>query len=361
MQRLGWFLAIQPARHDSLDTPQIVIRRRTEVPSVDPKVFHTSITTSLARALLPREIPSINELVVRVKFWDTWSPDYTWPLQTTVADLVRPWSIASRRTGERSEMWALFGGKQMSNEYTTQSYRRDPNDTSVMRIHFVLQLHGGGSKLDAHLKVRQSVVELLLQMGADSLRVNDFAREVLEKGGLTRVQHLLQIRDFEERLTQLLRLAFALHIAPIAIENPDQERARKMRSRKPKALPHFAAVKAEDFTLASDCFGMPDGSITSEVKEGVLLIDAAACDDFVKSFPHKPACLALVILGQECPWASSSCKKVHVPAVDNKDVQVVLKACLHQVGSQTVSPMSKPDADVPVAESHLVCHYSMAE
>lgn len=58
-----------------------------------------------------------------------------------------------------------------------------------LQIHFILQLHRGGSKLDAHNQMEQTVLELLLQSGADVLQVNAFVRELYYRAGQTPTHH----------------------------------------------------------------------------------------------------------------------------------------------------------------------------
>ena len=293
VQRLGWFMAIQPARHDSLDMPKMVFRRRTEVPGVDPMTVRTLASTIIAQALFPPDIPTREQLVVQIKFRHTWSREYTWHLNTTVNDILQPWSRATRHTGCQSEMRALYAGKQMSNEFRIRSYRTQASDTATMRIHFVLQQRGGGNKLEAHQKVKQAMVEFLLQSGGSPLGVNEHVRNLFEKGGTSRMQHILQIRDEDERLAQFQRIAHALKVTPLDFEHPEKERMKKLRAWKPKALPPHAAVKASDFELTHGHFVQSDGTpspvltFPNQEPEGIMLIDATDCDEHFRSMTTK--------------------------------------------------------------------------
>ena len=357
--RMGWILTIRPLNHDNQATSQLLFRPRIEVPSVDGLFFRTACTTTIAMSLMPPEIPTRSELIVKVKFWETWSPEFTWPRTTLVNDVVRPWSRASQHTGDRSEVRAIYMGKQMSNEFLLQSYLPPASAQTVMRIHCVLQLHGGGNKVEAAQQLRQGLVEFFLQSGADPLQVNDHAKFLVEKAGTATVQHAFQIRDPEERLVQLQRLAKALNLRALAIEHPDVDRQKKMRAWKPKALSQVAAVRADDFQLIGGHFATADGQalpvISWQTKNpvGVLLIDADAYLEYAKTITTQPHALGVAILGHECPIAGPKCSKLHVAATDTQGVKVILKSCFHQLGKFPVQPITKEGDNIPVAETKL--------
>lgn len=360
IQRLGWSIMIQPGSSDAQDLPQLLFRPRVVVPSVDGKSFRTICTTTIAQALLPPQIPTRGEIIAQLKMWDTWTPEYTWSQHTLVRDIVEPWSRASAHTGERSEMRVLHIGRQMSNEFTLKSDLPSGEQQTVLRIHCVLQLHGGGSKLDANHQMRQNVVEFLLQAGADPLQVNGHVKMLCEKAGTARVQHAFQVHVHDERLVQLQRLATALNMRPLRIDNPDLDRSKKMRAWKPKALAQQTPVKACDFQLLEGHFSLADGTpmhpISWQTKDPVevLLLDAESYHDFARSLSQQPHALGVAVLGHECPVMDSSCYKLHVAARDNQGVQVILKTCFHQLGKMQVRPITKEGDDIQVTQSKLI-------
>lgn len=353
-------MTIQPPHHETLDDPKILFRPRIAVPGVDSECFRTTCTTTIALALLLPQIPTRAEVIAKLKIWDTWTPEFTWPNEILVGEIVQPWSRASAHTGSRSEMRAIHVGRQMTNEFRLTSYQANPGDQTAMRIHCVLHLHGGGSKVDLNHQLRQSVVEFFLQAGADPLQVNDYAKVVCEKAGSSRIQHVMQVKDQEERLVQIQRLAKALNIRPVQTEDPEQDRTKKMRAWRPKALSQIAAVHASGFKLIDGHFALVDGTpasvVTWQTKDpvGVLLLDADTYHGYMNALSQTPHALGIAILGNEYPVSNSHCCKLHVAATDLQGVQVIIKTCFHQAGKIEVQPITKDGDNIQVAESKLV-------
>ena len=360
IESVGWSFALVPSCPGYRRMPCLVFRPSSVCPSIARSSFHTYCTTLIAQALLPPEIPDMQGLQVRIKFWGTWRPTRTWPREIRVSDIVEPWSIAARHTGRPSAVRAIHVGRQMTPEERVAQYLTDPMTTHPVKIHFVLQQEGGGNKIDAHLRVKQQTLEFLLQCGADPAAVKQFTHDLFEQAGMARLQHTLQIRDTEERHAQLIRLAKSFHIRPISFEDLEAERNKKLRSWKPKAVTPTTFVSAADFRIAEGAFSYADGTIaaiydgSTETIEGVMLIDAEEANTFLGTTQKKPKAFALCILGNACPVVSSRCHPIHVPAEDKQRTKVVLKGCMHQCGENDVSLTHKADSDVKVAASTLV-------
>lgn len=228
-----------------------------------------------------------------------------------------------------------------------------------MKLDFVLELQGGGSKVDAHMRVKQQVVTFLLQCGADAVAVNSYVRELFEKAGLNRLQHALAIRDTDERFSHFQNLAKAMQISPISFADPESDRAKKVKAWKPKAVPADVAVQASNFAIAEDTFATPDGKSVPCLpagdpgREGIMLVDANEAVTIAQSSEPKPPAFAICVLGPECPLSHAGCHRIHVPAADRHGMHVILKGCLHQCGSTTVSLRAKQGDDIKVENSCL--------
>ena len=357
---LGWSMSIVPASDVRRPLPRLLWQPKPNRPAVHADVFDTSFTTRLAQALFPQDIPSWEAVHICVKFWSLWQPVKTLKRSTKVEDILRPWSIASRHVGKPSHLRAICRGLRLSNEQTLSSYLPTSDSREVMRVHFVLELQGGGNKLEAHQKLRQSTVEFLLQSGADPASVNAFTKDLYEKAGFARLQHTMQFRDPEERLSQLLRLAKSMHVRPIAIESPDSERLKKLKTWKPRHMPSFATVHAADFRIHPEAFvksnnqpapilGSPEAT-----KDGVILLDAECAPDFAKSLKPQPDSLAIAVVGRECTLDPEGCQSINLPVLDRHDAQVIIKACLHQCGKNKITLKTKAGDDIPIEDSKLV-------
>ena len=357
---LGWSMSIVPASDVRRPLPRLLWQPKPNRPAVHADVFDTSFTTRLAQALFPQDIPSWEAVHICVKFWSLWQPVRTLKRSTKVEDILRPWSIASRHVGKPSHLRAICRGLRLSNEQTLSSYLPTLDSREVMRVHFVLELQGGGNKLEAHQKLRQSTVEFLLQSGADPTSVNAFTKDLYEKAGFARLQHTMQFRDPEERLSQLLRLAKSMHVRPIAIESPDSERLKKLKTWKPRHMPSFATVHAADFRIHPEAFvksnnqpapilGSPEAT-----KDGVILLDAECATDFAKSLKPQPDSLAIAVVGRECTLGPEGCQSINLPVLDRHDAQVIIKACLHQCGKNKITLKTKAGDDIPIEDSKLV-------
>lgn len=245
-------------------------------------------------------------------------------------------------------------------EMELRSYLVDQSHSHCMRVHFVLQQEGGGSKVDAHHRIKQQALDFLLQCGADALHVKQFVHDLYERAGSARLQHTLQIKDSDEKQAQLIRLAKALQLTPIAFEDLEAERNKKVRSWKPKAVQPTTQVRAEDFAVVDGAFTHADGSpakvcvLTDATKEGVMLIDQGDVDDFLDTLTVQPKALAICVRAHSCTLNKSKCCPIQVPALDQSKTKVVLKGCLHQVGTSPVCLSATNESNVPVEASRLV-------
>ena len=357
---LGWSMSLAPAIGARRPIPRLMWQPRPDVPAVHADVFDTSFTTKLAQALFPPDIPSWDAVHIRIKFWSLWQPAKTLDKSTRVEDILKPWRIASRHVGKPSHLRAVFRGQQLMNEHTLSSYLPSVDSRDVMKVHLVLELQGGGNKREAHQKLRQSIVECLLQSGADPASVNVFTKDLYEKAGFARLQHTMQFRDPEERLSQLMRLAKSMHIRPITIESLDSERQKKLKTWRPRVMPSFATVHAADFRIHPEAFVKADNQPAPILanpeapKDGVILLDADCAPEFAKSLKPQPENLAIAVVGRECTLGPEGCQTINLPVLDRHGAQVILKACLHQCGKSRITLKTREVDDIPIEESKLV-------
>lgn len=338
----------------------VAFRQMSGSPSIAKAQFRSICTASIAQALLPPETSDCNALKVALKPWDTWHPSRRWPRDLLVDTLLRPWQRASRHTGEQFVLRAISGGKQLINEQRLDAYLPASHTAEdTLRIHFVTQQHGGGSKLDAHHRLKQQAVEFLLQWGANPAEVNTFVQDLYEKAGVARFQHIMAIEDGEEKIAQIQRLAQAMHVKHMQFEDLQAERQKKFKTWRPKPFVDQTLIRAENFSIAPKSFALDDGSdaaclsCTSTIREGVMLADAACVGDVVRNLSTRPNAFAVCVVGAECPTFTTPCQTIHVPALDKQGVQVIVKACLHQFGQRKIQLRTTSGDDVTVHPSCL--------
>lgn len=85
-----------------------------------------------------------------------------------------------------------------------------------------------------------------------------------------------------------------------------------------------------------------------------MLVDADCFGDIVQSIASKPNAFAVCVVGNECPGSSTQCQAIHVPALDRQGIQVILKACLHQCGTNAIKLRNTSGDDITVHPSCLV-------
>ena len=170
VESLGWQMVVVPPGVDYRPAWCVTFRPAVHSPSVSKPQFRSICTATIAQALFPPETSDSKAVKVALKPWDTWHPVRSWPRDTLVEALLKPWQQASRHTGAQFLLRALHGGRQMTNEHQLGTYIPVTHSKDeVTKFHFVMQQHGGGSKLDAHHRLKQQAVEFLLQWGVTRL------------------------------------------------------------------------------------------------------------------------------------------------------------------------------------------------
>ena len=360
VESLGWQMVVVPPGVDYRPAWCVTFRPAVHSPSVSKPQFRSICTATIAQALFPPETSDSKAIRVALKPWDTWHPVRSWPRDTLVEALLKPWQQASRHTGAQFLLRALHGGRQMTNEHQLGTYIpvTHSNDEGL-KIHFVMQQHGGGSKLDAHHRLKQQAVEFLLQWGANPADVNPFVQELYEKAGMSRFQHTMAIKDGEEKFAQIKRLSQAMHVKVPQFEDLQEERQKKFKTWRPKPFMDQTFIRAGNFSIATKSFAYGDGSdapfvpCTSAIREGVMLANADCVGDIVRALASKPKAFAICVVGAECPGFDTSCQAIHVPALDKQGAQVIIKACLHQFGTEPIRLRTTSGDDVAVQPSCL--------
>ena len=85
-----------------------------------------------------------------------------------------------------------------------------------------------------------------------------------------------------------------------------------------------------------------------------MLCNQNDAKDIVDSLKTKPKAFAIAVLGHECTVTGSTCHAMHIPALDRHGKQVILKACVHQLGAEHICLASRKGDNIQVAESQLV-------
>ena len=189
--------------------------------------------------------------------------------------------------------------------------------------------------------------------------MNPFVQELYEKAGMSRFQHTMAIKDGEEKFTQIKRLSQAMHIKVPHFEDLQEERQKKFKTWRPKPFMDQTFIRAENFSIATKSFAYGDGSdapfvpCTSAIREGVMLANADCVGDIVRALASKPKAFAICVVGAECPGFDTSCQAIHVPALDKQGAQVIIKACLHQFGTEPIRLRTTSGDDVAVQPSCL--------
>eukprot|EP00438_Fugacium_kawagutii_P003683 Skav206823 [mRNA] locus=scaffold3672:35337:40454:+ [translate_table: standard] len=161
---------------------------------------------------MPAALPEHSSRIrVQVNLWGVIVVDGFFHPDTLAGNFSKPWLDVTTFADQPCEMRLIQRGKCMMPEFTLKDYLQE--NQTVMKIHMVLQLHGGGppqgnrDKPDPLVKARNEVARILLDVGCDLQETTSAVSTLLKRAGLTPVNAALRKKDHASKITAIQELA----------------------------------------------------------------------------------------------------------------------------------------------------------
>ena len=360
---LGWAFHIIPTNEKSSNKTKIVLAPIVGALAVTIDQIRMYVMTQLAIAYMPEKTShemKENELILKVKMWGTCVWDGPINKDVLVGKFIESWNKARYVMGadENLHIRVVIKGKQANPDYAIGEYTED--DT-VVKMHMVLGLHGGG-KVDAGIEAKNSFAVFMIQQGADLQQTTHLAEVMMRSVGLQTMQKTMMIERVQDRLSAFKALAAGIHATWPEFVRSDASRFQKVQNAAKNKRFVSGPIRAAQISLIPETFCNEDDTIATVQQQvvpgssGIVLLDPSGAEPWVvdqKTISADEMCV--LVLGHDCPANNGAhCKPVQVPANNEDGKPIVIKACMHNLGQKMIKIKQCLQDDVPVSPSTVV-------
>ena len=257
----------------------------------------------------------------------------------TIGYYATKWMDAAYALCCDRELRAICRGRQRDYRVTmAEMYKDSPG---LLRIHYVLDFHGGGTKEQLAHWATGRLASMLLEQGGKLDEVSSFATSMIKTTGATRVLQILDSAKGQEAYNGIKKLAEGASLSVPALMDIEQKAASKIQSWSRQRNQQFHKnLQAHQFVLQKDYFFNSDGTEAHILDRlscqdcGVVLMDPQAARPWFTDKKLVPDELAVVVLGT---CGNPNCKRFTFPALCHEDHHpVVLSGCMHQLGEKEI-------------------------
>lgn len=199
IRSLGWKIVLGASSDDrthKCTTVKVSLVRCGNVPYAPLQDLLNMLSTRLVIESLNQKLGHVRQgTQVKLKLWDT----YVWSgvVQPSIATGVfaKAWHLASTHFGQPGHLRTIMKGQRLNPDWSFGQYLpQDSTPAEPLKIHMVLEIHGGGSKAEAALKAKEDFIKKALQTGFDPIEVRRFAAQLYQEAGAARVRSLVSPR-----------------------------------------------------------------------------------------------------------------------------------------------------------------------
>ncbi len=297
LHAVGWMIVLSPQPMDWLAKTKIMILKQPTTLACTTESIQMLIASRFAMSLLPKPQEQTEEhLHIRVKIWQfvMWQGYIQTHLTPHV--FIKGWEFACEFLGVELPLRAILHGKSINPEFSFHDIFENVkvtncNGESIIKMHLLTGLRGGGNKNDELTQAKNSVAVFLLGKGADLQQTSHFADVVTRSMGIVAIQRLMSIPDPDVRMSALQQGAQQFHIKWPHFLRGDAENLKTTKASIAKKEKKFqTTLKAESFKLINDNIVNEDGStcvIRSDVAPnaaGIVLMDSEQAQKWLQDF-----------------------------------------------------------------------------
>lgn len=358
LRSFGWKSVLDSSGDDQNQkgtSVQMSIQRYESHTAIPLQDLQNVLTTRLFIVVVNHKLQHhTSGIRVRVKLWDSviWSGFVQSTTPTGV--FADAWSFAAKYWGRKDQLRTIIKGQRTNPEWEFSHYL-DPQlpTPEEVRIHLVMELHGGGSKADAVLKAEEDFAARVLQVGFDPLDSKQFVQQLYQEAGAARMRTLLNIPDEETFAQQCGILAKQTRIALPQRHDLDEARLKRIKSSWQAQQGQMSNLVADTLRIVPGTFCLHDGTevpicdFRKEPLQGVLFSEPDEVAAVVRQHDKIHQAFMVIVPGPTCPLNHESCQRFHIPVLLPNESRVIITACCHSIGKNTVTvKLSDGDAAV---------------
>ena len=310
---------------------------------------------------MPYPRMSAEGVCVRVKMCDSWIVDAVYHAKTLMGDFCDSWFRITSIFGEPSNMRLVCQSRSANPDKMLEDYVSvDEHGIRYVKNFLVLQLRGGGPKNmpgQPAIKQKNELAKHLLEVGCTIDDISIFVDKLVSVAGIPAIANCLKPKDLATRMSNIDKLAAAMKLS-VPSSKPIEANIRKNTAKKVNASGlKQEHVCAANFMLQKGFFFCEDGSEAKPCENikhgtcGIALVDPGDAAPWIRqAVSITQDELALLVLGP-CPFPSSNCKRLDVPAITELQAPVLLSCCFHQLGQKKVEFRRPSDISVSVEET----------
>ena len=240
--------------------------------------------------------------------------------------------------------------------------------TGELLITIMPTLRGGGSKDERYSQAQSGLAQLLMDRGVTLQQATEIVDRLLPAAGVPRVQRVLQLAHLDNKWEQLQALCRQFQVAIPHAEARSMKAERRVFAEAKRRAGGRPAIRARDYRIAPGFLFNEDGTAATLLRDlypgcsGAVMLDFAEASSQIPSYLgvcHDE--LAVIVPGHRCPHAESCARRLTVPAHNIQGDQVLLAACLHQLGSKPVECKIQHSAEVDVPEAVCLAFHAFKD
>lgn len=223
-------------------------------------------TLLCCRLPVPKRHCDVNTRWIRIKakYLDHWVLDGKFAAHKPCAIFNHPWNEVSRRMEENTRLRMICRGKVLIDERRLGDVvDEDNHPCPELKIHYVLQLHGGGvkqQKPDSVTTTKNDLARLFLQIGCELHQTTQAVENLIKMNGIAAIKHAMRQKAAASKLGQLERLAecCGVKLPPHNVAELKRNHANQARQQKQKIRTQL--IDVNDYKLAPGTFKNQDGT-----------------------------------------------------------------------------------------------------
>ena len=356
IRSVGWKNVLDASRDDTTirgTSVQLTFQRCAHMASIPLQDLQNLLSTRLFIAFLNDKLGNLTSgIAVSVKLWDShvWQGFVTPTTPTGI--FADAWDFASRHVGKQGHLRTLLKGARTNHEWSFQHYVTEHNpDKGPLKIHMIMEAHGGGSKAESALRTKQEFSSRVLQVGFDPIDSKQFVNQLYQEAGAARLRSLLNVTDEEAFIQQCGLIAKQTRITLPQLHDLDEARHKRVRATLQNTSDANARVVASSLRVQPGTFCLHDGtevpmcSPPDHPGEGVMFVEPEDIVELSRTQAKKAATFMAIVPGIRCPLQNELCQRFHIPVVMQDETKAVITACCHSLGKSSVTvKLSQGDA-----------------
>eukprot|EP00438_Fugacium_kawagutii_P033239 Skav228423 [mRNA] locus=scaffold1325:267313:272607:+ [translate_table: standard] len=371
LHEIGWQLTLNMSEYqeDMNTETQMRIVPMSNRKKIPMEMVHAFLHSAVFCVRLPVPMRKCDQetryIQIKLKFLDKWVLEGKFDAGLPCAIFNQPWHDVSTKMEDDSHMRMVSRGKMLVDERKLGDIiDEDRYPSDELRIHFVLQLRGGGfqtPKPDAVTTTKNDLARLFLQLGCELQETSQTVEKLVQLNGIAAIKHALRMREPADKLSQLERLARtngltlpSYHVSELKRNNANQQRQNKQKIK-------TREVVVSDYKLATGVFKNQDGTdcqILDQIKHaasGVMLSSRAQAEPWLQHTSKiSQDELGILIMGCCDNPDALGCTKHSIPANTVDGSPVIIAGCLHQLGNKNVEVVNPKGAEVALEDSTVV-------